>query len=73
MDVKQSVRGIAIVILQIQYLILAGIGVYALALYFSKEEVKEVVNKQFGVQEYRIDTIYLNTKNKYLMRNKDKE
>ena len=73
MDVKQNLRGIAIVILQIQYLILAGIGVYALALYFSKEEVKEVVNKQFGVQEYRIDTIYLNTKNKYLMRNKDKE
>lgn len=69
MDVKQTVRGIAIVILQIQYLILAGIGVYSLALYFSKEEVKEVVNKQFGVQDYRIDTIYLNTKNKYLMKN----
>jgi hypothetical protein len=60
----EKIKGITIVILQIQYLILAGIGTYALILYLSKSEIRECVQQQF-VPSTSIDTIFVDIKNKY--------
>jgi hypothetical protein len=59
----EKIKGITIVILQIQYLILSGIGTYALILYLSKSEIRECVQQQFATT--RIDTIFVDIKNKY--------